>query len=176
MHNRLCLTTVPSFIGLQSISTAALTLGSIFQSFGTLNVRISEQLSLYNPQQAQCCHIRVAKDSSVARSTRDIDLRHPFQRTARRCSQQSSSVFANIMVSIGLMVLLEAMIQRQARSKTHYARSRQVLHQAKLAQAGRFHFLKTQGWVTFSANMAHISIIKPDICLCASTFGVKIAK
>ncbi len=68
------------------------------------------------------------------------------------------------MMSIGLMVLLEAMIQRQARSKTHYARLRQVLHQAKLAQAGRSHVVKTQGWVTFSANKAHISVIKHDIC------------
>ncbi len=77
MHNHLCLTSMLSFVGLQSISTPALALGSIFQSFGTLSVKISEQPSLLNPQRAQCCHSKVARDSSVARSTRDIDLRHP---------------------------------------------------------------------------------------------------
>ena len=77
MRNHFCLTLMLSFIGLQSISIAAVALGSIFQSFGTLTVRISEQLSFCSPQQAQCCHIRVARDSSVARSTRDIGLRRP---------------------------------------------------------------------------------------------------
>ncbi len=75
MHNHLCLITMLSVIGRQSISIAALALGSIFQSFGTLSVRISEQVSLYSPQRAQCCHIRVARDSSVARSTRDTCVR-----------------------------------------------------------------------------------------------------
>ena len=68
------LTTTLSFVGLQSISIAALALGSIFQSFGTLSVRINEQSSLFSQQRAQCCHIKVARDSSAIRLTRDIDL------------------------------------------------------------------------------------------------------